>query len=96
VGIAGVAILAGKFAAAIGVDGPVEGYAAGFALIEDGFDGQDEILRALVGFAASGRGRRNRSEAGDADQRRCGLTRRAWYSVSNCKSSILPEILDAE
>jgi hypothetical protein len=47
VGVAGVAIFAGKFAAAIGVEGPVERNSLRVAAVEDGFDGKQEIFRAL-------------------------------------------------
>src|SRR3984957_5022437 len=85
VGVTGVAIFAGEFAAAIGIDGPVERDASGFAFIEDGLHRQQKILRACHRLATAGNGRGNRSEAGDADQRR---------GCACCsKSSILPEIL---
>src|SRR5712671_1391402 len=45
VGIACVAILAAKFAAAVGIDGPSEGHAAAAdAAVEQGLRGKSEIL----------------------------------------------------
>ncbi|SRR5258706_9042858 len=92
-----IAVFAGKFASAIGVDGPIERYTTGFALVENGFHRQQKIFRALARPAARGCSRRNRSEAGDADQRRSTVRCSAWYSVccglSRNKDSTLPEIL---
>ena len=48
VGITGVAVFAGEFAAAIGIDGPIERDAAGFAFIENGFHREEKIFRAFA------------------------------------------------
>src|SRR5258708_31449187 len=96
VGVAGIAIFAGEFAAAVRVDGPVERDAVGFAFVQNRFDRKHKIFRPFPGFALSESSWRNRSEAGNADQRRSGLKRGAWYSVSNCDNSIHLEILDSE
>jgi len=89
VGITGIAVFAREFAAAIGIDGPIERDAAGFAFVENGFHREEKIFGAFARGAARSSGGRNGSEAGDADQRRCGAACSAWYS----KNSILPEIL---
>src|SRR5262249_46251509 len=79
VGVASVAIFAAKFAAAIGVDGPFERDAVGFAAVKDGLHGKKEILGLVFRLAARFRGRRRGSEAGNADQRRF----RAWRHSSS-------------
>ncbi len=44
VGVAGVTILAGKLAAAVGIDGPGERHAYAGAAVEQGTDGQGEVF----------------------------------------------------
>ena len=62
--IAGVAIAAAEFAAAIGVDRPVERDVLGFAMIQDRANRQKEILRAALGLRARG----GSGETRNADQ----------------------------
>jgi hypothetical protein len=64
VGISGVAILAAKFAAAIGIDGPVERDAIGIAMIQDGADWDLKIFGAALGVGERGGG----GKARDAHQ----------------------------
>lgn len=49
VGIAGVAVAAGEFAAPVGVDGPIEGHAGGGTAIEEVFGGERAVLDAFFG-----------------------------------------------
>jgi hypothetical protein len=49
VGIAGVAVAAGEFAAAVGVDGPIEGHALGGTAIEEVFGGEGAVFDAFFG-----------------------------------------------
>ena len=44
VGVAGIAVFAGKLAAAVGIDGPVEGHADAGAAVEQGPHGQSEVF----------------------------------------------------
>src|SRR5579863_1027370 len=67
--IAGVAIGAAEFAAAIGVHRPPEGNSLRMALVQDRFDRKEEILRPALAFGAGGGG----GEARNADQFRRGL-----------------------
>jgi hypothetical protein len=46
-GVTGIAVFAGIFAAAIRVESPIERHANGVAAIENGFYGKKEIFRAL-------------------------------------------------
>src|SRR2546428_10117129 len=62
--VAGMAILASKLAAAVGVDGPGERHADAGAAVEQGTDGQGEIFH-LVSLAE---GFTVRGEAGNAHQ----------------------------
>ena len=68
VGIAGIAILAGKFAAAVRIDRPFKGHADAGAAIQQGAYGQGEVFDvvSLAERLALG------SKAGDTDQFRLG------------------------
>ncbi len=69
--VAGVAVLAAEFAAAIRVHGPPERYPFRVAFVQDRFDGEDKVLRPALGFGAEG----GCGEARNADQfRRVLLT----------------------
>ena len=62
VGVAGVAVFAGELAAAVGIDGPLEGH-VGLDAIEDGAGGKLEILDGALGFEKVA----VRCQASDAD-----------------------------
>ncbi len=64
VGVAGVAVFAGKLAAAIGIDGPLEGHAHAGAAVEQGTHGQSEVFDFVSLAEGFGLGR----QARDADQ----------------------------
>ena len=72
--IARVAVLAAKFASAIGIDRPAEGHALGIAAVQDRARRQQKILRSALGVGQRGRG----GEACDAGSFGCLRWRRRW------------------
>ena len=72
VGVAGIAVFAGEFAAAIGIDGPGEGHANAGAAIQQRADRQGEVFD-LVSLAQRFA---LRGQTGDAYELGFGLGRR--------------------
>src|SRR5271170_6037803 len=72
VGVPRVAIFASKLAAAVGIDGPFKWHALGIAAVQNRAHRQEEILWPLLGAAFGLSRRRNRCEAGNANQWRSG------------------------
>ncbi len=62
--VAGIAVLAAEFAAAVGIDGPVERNALAGAFRDIAARGQIEILDAALGFELGALG----GQTGDADE----------------------------
>ena len=76
VGVAGITVFAGKFAATVRVDCPGEGHARAGAAIEQGANGQGEVFDLVSlanGFSLS-------CEAGDADQFGFGVRKKGKRS----------------